>query len=117
MATLSFGPFVMDLETRRVRRGGTDLKLRPRAFHALRVLLLNSGHHVDYDRMLAEAWDGTVVSPHTIGVTIGEVRKTLGEYAALTPDRIRSSLQRWLGRPSVTVILEPGVGAELAIWR
>jgi DNA-binding winged helix-turn-helix (wHTH) protein len=80
MATLSFGPFVMDLDTRRVRRGGTDLKLRPRAFQALRVLLLNSGQYVDYERMLAEGWDGTVVSPHTVGVTIGEVRKALGEY-------------------------------------
>jgi len=80
MATLNFGPFVMDLETRRVLRGGTDLQLRPRAFQALRVLLLNSGQYVDYDRMLAEGWNGTIVAPHTVGVTLGEVRKALGEY-------------------------------------
>ena len=35
-------------------------------------------------------------------------RKTLGEYAALTPDTIRSSLQRWVARPGLTLILEPG---------
>ncbi len=35
-------------------------------------------------------------------------RKTLNEYAALTPQSIRASLQRWVGRPSLTVILEPG---------
>jgi DNA-binding winged helix-turn-helix (wHTH) protein len=80
MSTLSFGPFVMDLETRRVLRDGTDLRLRPRAFQALRVLLLNGGQYVDHDRMLADGWEGTIVSPHTVGVTIGEVRKALGEY-------------------------------------
>jgi DNA-binding winged helix-turn-helix (wHTH) protein/Flp pilus assembly protein TadD len=82
MSTLNFGPFVMDLDARRVLRGGSDLQLRPRAFQALRVLLLNSGHYVDYEQMLAEGWDGTIVSPHTVGVTVGEVRKALGEYQA-----------------------------------
>lgn len=80
MSTLSFGPFVMDLESRRVLRNGTDLQLRPRAFQALRVLLLNSGQYVDFERMLADGWEGTIVSPHTVAVTIAEVRRALGEY-------------------------------------
>lgn len=79
MSTLTFGPFVMELEARRVLRDGTDLRLRPRAFQALRVLLLNSGRYVDHERMIADGWDGTIVSPHTVGVTISEVRKALGD--------------------------------------
>ncbi len=35
-------------------------------------------------------------------------RRVLANYAALTPDSVRSSLQRWLGRPPLTVLLEPG---------
>jgi zinc protease len=35
-------------------------------------------------------------------------RRVLAGYAALTPDSVRSSLQRWLGRPALTVHLEPG---------
>src|SRR5688572_31823577 len=30
--------------------------------------------------MIAEAWKGTFVSRHTVDVTVGEVKKTLGEY-------------------------------------
>jgi len=89
MSTLSFGPFVMDLESRRVLRNGVDLQLRPRAFQALRVLLLNSGQYVDHDRMLAEGWEGTIVSPHTVGVTIGDVRKALGEYQTWVTHRTK----------------------------
>jgi DNA-binding winged helix-turn-helix (wHTH) protein/tetratricopeptide (TPR) repeat protein len=80
MSTLTFGPFVMDLNAERVVRAGTELDLRPRAFQALRTLLLNSGRYVSRERMIADAWSGAPVSPHTVSVTIGEIRKTLGEY-------------------------------------
>jgi DNA-binding winged helix-turn-helix (wHTH) protein/Flp pilus assembly protein TadD len=80
MSTLNFGPFVMDLEGERVLRAGRALDLRPRAFQALRTLLLNSGQYVSRDRIIVDAWKGAVVSPHTVSVTISEVRKSLGEY-------------------------------------
>jgi zinc protease len=35
-------------------------------------------------------------------------RRALANYAALTPESVRSTLQRWIGRPSLTVLLEPG---------
>ena len=35
-------------------------------------------------------------------------RRVLASYAALTPESVRSSLQRWVGRPALTVVLEPG---------
>ena len=35
-------------------------------------------------------------------------RSVLASYAALTPDGVRSTLQRWIGRPALTIILEPG---------
>ena len=57
-----------------------DVRLRPRAYRALQVLLQHQGAFVDYDAMIVEAWEGTHVSSHTVDVTISEVRRHLGEY-------------------------------------
>ncbi|MFL6726080.1 MAG: M16 family metallopeptidase [Sphingomicrobium sp.] len=35
-------------------------------------------------------------------------KKSLAEYAAVTPAAVRTQLQRWLRRPALTVILSPG---------
>ena len=80
MAEFTFGPFTLSTDTSTLTRDGADMRLRPRAFQALRVLLNHVGTFVDSDVMLAEAWEGTHVSVHTIDVTIGEVRRHLGEY-------------------------------------
>ena len=81
MAELGFGPFSVDLAAGRLVRQGTELKLRPRAFQALKTLALHSGTCVNYEQMIAEAWEGVSVSNHTVDVTIGEVKKVLNEYA------------------------------------
>lgn len=56
---LSFGPLSLDLVNLRVFRDGVDLKLRPQAFHALKVLIEKSGQYVDYDQLIREAWAAT----------------------------------------------------------
>jgi DNA-binding winged helix-turn-helix (wHTH) protein/tetratricopeptide (TPR) repeat protein len=77
---VTFGPFVLDAASSRLLREGAEVRLRPQAFHALRVLVDHRGRSVGYEQMIAEGWKGTFVSRHTVDVTIGEVRKTLGEY-------------------------------------
>jgi len=76
---LAFGPFCLDLASTRLTRDGAELDLRPRAFHALKTLLQHSGRHVDYEQMIREAWEGNLVSRHTVAVTVGEVKKVLRE--------------------------------------
>ncbi len=79
-----------------------EVRLRPQAFQALRTLLRHSGQSIGYEQMMAEAWDGTFVSRHTVDVTIGEVRKSLGEYG------------RWIThRPKVGYCLEIPASEEL----
>jgi tetratricopeptide (TPR) repeat protein len=56
--------------------------LRPQAFAALQALLQHSGHFVDYDTMIREAWHGVVVSRHTVAVTVGEVKRALQEFGS-----------------------------------
>jgi DNA-binding winged helix-turn-helix (wHTH) protein/tetratricopeptide (TPR) repeat protein len=80
MAAFTFGPFSLDTAASRLMRDGVEVRLRPRAFHTLRVLLQHAGEFVGYERMMAEAWEGTHVSRHTVDVTVGEVRRHLGEY-------------------------------------
>ncbi len=76
------GPFLVDLTTGRVQRDGIELPLRPQAFRAFKTLIQNSGLYVDHDRMISEAWDGVVVSRHTVDVTVGELRRVLQEFGS-----------------------------------
>jgi DNA-binding winged helix-turn-helix (wHTH) protein len=102
MTEVSFGPFLLDPSSTRLLRDGVEVKLRPQAFQALRTLLRHSGQSIGYEQMMAEAWEGTFVSRHTVDVTIGEVRKSLGEYG------------RWIThRPKVGYCLEVPASEEL----
>jgi tetratricopeptide (TPR) repeat protein len=102
MSEVSFGPFQLDPSATRLLRDGVEVKLRPQAFQALRTLLRHSGQSIGYEQMMAEAWEGTFVSRHTVDVTIGEVRKSLGEYG------------RWIThRPKVGYCLEIPASDEL----
>ncbi|HZM58502.1 MAG TPA: winged helix-turn-helix domain-containing protein [Vicinamibacterales bacterium] len=77
---LTFGPFTLDAGAGRLVRDGKEVKLRPRAFHVLRVLLTHSGRPLGYEQLMKEAWEGTFVSRHTVDVTVREVKKTLEQY-------------------------------------
>jgi tetratricopeptide (TPR) repeat protein len=80
MEQITFGPFRLDNTTTTLLRDGRELELRPQAFHALRALIHNRGRYVGYAQMINQAWDGNLVSKHTVAVTIGEVKKTLAEF-------------------------------------
>jgi len=82
MAEFSFGPFVLNDSAKRLLRDGVEVPMRPQAFAALRALVAHSGQFLNHDQFIDEAWDGTIVSRHTVNVTIGEVRKLLDEYGS-----------------------------------
>ncbi len=86
-AAIRFGPFTLDAAATRLERDGREIRLRPQGLLALRVLLRHAGHTVGYQQMIEEAWDGTIVSRHTVDVTIGEVRKSLGEFGSWIVNR------------------------------
>lgn len=80
MNQTAFGPFHLDIAAARVHRDGSDLNLRPQAFHTLKVLFQRRGEYVGYEQLLREAWKGTVVSRHTVASTVADARKALKEY-------------------------------------
>ncbi|PYS00871.1 MAG: hypothetical protein DMG12_16595 [Acidobacteria bacterium] len=79
---IEIGPFSVELSTGTLLRDGVELDLRPQAFRAFKTLIQNKGQYVDYERMIAEAWGGFVVSRHTVDVTVGEVKKVLHEFGS-----------------------------------
>ena len=87
MAEIVFGPFSLDIAATRLLRDGAEVRLRPQALQALRVLLRHGGETIRYEQMIAEAWDGTLVSRHTVDVTVGEVKKCLQEYGSWLMNR------------------------------
>ena len=79
---IAFGPFTLDLETDTLRRDGVILPLRPQALRVLRALAVQSGAYLDHAQMIEQAWDGTLVSKHTVTVTVAEVKRVMREYAS-----------------------------------
>jgi len=86
---IPFGPFCLDVVNARLLRDGVKVEVRPQALHVLQVLLQNSGRHVTYEQMIREAWGGNLVSKHTVAVTVGEVKKALGEFGPWISYRAR----------------------------
>jgi tetratricopeptide (TPR) repeat protein len=84
---VEIGPFLIDLGSGRLLREGLELGLRPQACRVLKTLIQNRGQYVDYEHMIAEAWDGTVVSRHTVDVTVGEVKRALQEFGTWVTHR------------------------------
>jgi len=86
---IPFGPFCLDVVNARLLRDGVKVEVRPQALHVLQVLLQNSGRHVTYEQMIQKAWSGNLVSKHTVAVTVGEVKKALGEFGPWISYRAR----------------------------
>jgi DNA-binding winged helix-turn-helix (wHTH) protein len=99
---ITFGPFSLDASATQLLRDGVEVRLRPQALRVLKVLLVHGGQWVRYEQMIAEAWEGTLVSQHTIDVTVGEVKRSLQEYG------------KWIGnRPKVGYNLDVPRSDEL----
>jgi DNA-binding winged helix-turn-helix (wHTH) protein len=122
MPEIAIGPFTLDTSSGRMLRDGAEIRLRPQALQALEVLLRNTGRPVSYEQMIAEAWKGTHVSKHTVDVTVGEVKKTLGEYGRWITHRPKAGYR--LEVPTSEELVRKGwhffnrrthEGAELAI--
>lgn len=55
-AAVVFGEITVDFAARIVRRGGTEVKLTPREYDLLRLLVLHRGRVVTHQQILREIW-------------------------------------------------------------
>src|SRR5258705_13284386 len=73
-----FDPFVLDARSRSLRKGGATVRLKPRAFETLLVLVKHSGQVVEKEQLLKEVWPDVFVEEGSLSRNIHELRKALG---------------------------------------
>src|SRR5882672_5699628 len=74
-----FGPFRVDERERQLLRDGQVVRLRPRVFDILLVLVQNSGHILSKDEVMKLVWSDTTVEEGNIARNISTLRNVLGE--------------------------------------
>jgi two-component system KDP operon response regulator KdpE len=96
--TLQIGPLHLDPDRRLVSVGETEVRLTPREYELLKVLLAHAGRVVTRGRLLRAVW-GTAYAEegHYLHVYIGQIRRKL---AAVDPEGSLADL----------FVAEPGVG-------
>jgi pimeloyl-ACP methyl ester carboxylesterase/DNA-binding winged helix-turn-helix (wHTH) protein len=79
MERIAFPPFQLDLSSGRLSCGTVPLDLPPKAFGLLRYLAERPGVLVTKEELLDGIWPDVNVTPDVLKVTIGEIRKVLGD--------------------------------------
>ena len=96
---IEFGPFRADTTASRLVRDESVVDLRPQAFQVLKALAFNAGRFVGYEQMIREAWGGTLVSKHTVAVTVRGSQEGLAGVRGL--DHIPAQAGLSIGRAAV----------------
>src|ERR671937_1447005 len=76
-----FADFRLDPDTACLWRGTQALALTPKAFDVLHYLVTHPDRLVSKDELLDAVWPKTAVSDAVVRVTIGALRKVLGDPA------------------------------------
>lgn len=77
----SFDDFRLDLRKRQLLRDDKVVKLNPRAFDLLRVLVENAGKLLSKDELIDRVWAGQIVEDSNLTVNMSAIRRALGEAA------------------------------------
>ncbi len=90
-----FGPFVLDLGDRSLRRDGEVVSLSPKALRLLTILVEHRGRIVEKDYLLNTLWPDVFVEESSLTQLVFQLRKTLcsgrlkREYIETVPKRGR----------------------------
>src|SRR5262245_12100658 len=74
-----FEPFLLDAGSRILLKDGAIVRLTPKAFDTLLVLVRNGVQLVEKDRLLKEVWPDSFVEEGSLARNIYELRKALGD--------------------------------------
>src|SRR4051812_6146617 len=78
-----FGPFRLDCGRRELRRADDVVRLTPKAFDLLRVLVTSEGRVLEKTELIKAVWPDSFVSEDSLTHHIATLRKALGD----APDR------------------------------
>ncbi|MSV34784.1 MAG: tetratricopeptide repeat protein [Bryobacterales bacterium] len=76
-----FGPYAIDTQERRLKRGGVDVPLAPKAVDTLLVLLARPGRILQREEMIEVIWPDTKVEGGGLDQNIAHLRRALGDEA------------------------------------
>ena len=74
---VSFGGYCLDVGTRQLLRDGTEVRLSPKAFDLLLVLVDNRTRAVSKAELHDRLWPGTFVTDSNLAVVVAELRSAL----------------------------------------
>jgi DNA-binding winged helix-turn-helix (wHTH) protein len=74
-----FENFVLDAHSRILLKDGVTVRLTPKAFETLLVLIQHGVQVVDKDQLMKEVWPDTFVEEGSLSRNIYELRKALGD--------------------------------------
>lgn len=76
-----FEEIEVDWQARELRRGGSSVTIKPRAFHLLELLFDNRDRVVTKQQIFDEVWEGRIASDGALTTSVNELRKALGDTA------------------------------------
>jgi pimeloyl-ACP methyl ester carboxylesterase/DNA-binding winged helix-turn-helix (wHTH) protein len=74
-----FGDYTMDVGRRELSRGGDAVHVEPQVFDLILHLLRNRERVVSKDDLIANVWDGRIVSESTLSNRINAARRAIGD--------------------------------------
>jgi len=74
-----FEPFVLDAGSRILLKDGATVRLTPKAFETLLVLVQHALQVVEKEQLLNEVWPDTFVEEGSLSYNIHELRRALGD--------------------------------------
>ena len=79
MSRVSFGNFVLDLDSRELRQGGRAVALAPKAYQLLEILVRNRPKALSKIASQEHLWPNTFVVEKNLVNLIAEIRRILGD--------------------------------------
>jgi DNA-binding winged helix-turn-helix (wHTH) protein len=76
---VSFGDFVLDFDTRELRRGPDAISVSPKAYQLLEILVANRPKALSKIDLQERLWPDTFVVEKNLVNLIGEIREALGD--------------------------------------
>ena len=78
---IQFGRFALDVSERVLARNGRQIRLAPKVFDTLVILVRNAGHIVRKEELIRQVWPDTFVEENNLDKNISVLRKALGDKA------------------------------------
>jgi DNA-binding winged helix-turn-helix (wHTH) protein/predicted ATPase len=112
-----FADCILDTRLYTLYRGGTAVRLRPKAFHVLQYLLEHRDQVVTKDELCAQVWPGQFISDATLEGCITLARRAIGDSGQgqrLIASR-RGYGYRFVGTVQEEAVQPPGVPGTLDV--